>query len=72
MEQRSISYSTRYISDSHVQEVEWDPQPILKDPQLENSLQPPGINTQDSSALSFVSMFMLYVACILLIILYFV
>jgi hypothetical protein len=72
MEQRSISFFTRYITGSHVQEVKWDPEPILKDLQLENSLQPPGINPQSSSSLSFVSMFTLYVACILLIILYLV
>jgi len=55
-----------------LQEVHWDPEPILKDLKLENSLQPPGINSQYSSSLSFVSMFTLYVARILLIILYFV
>jgi hypothetical protein len=60
------------ISDSNVQEIYWDPEPILKDLQLENSLKPPGIDTQSSSSLSFVSMFTLYVACILLIIPYFV
>jgi hypothetical protein len=72
MEQRSISYSTSYISDYHVQEVDWDTEPILKDLQLENSLQLQGINPQSSSSLSFVSMFTLYVACIILIIPYFV
>jgi len=61
MEHRSISYSTRYISDSHVQEVDWDTEPILKVLQLENSLQPPGINPQSFKFV--VICFNVYVIC---------
>jgi hypothetical protein len=64
MEQSSVLYFTRFTSDFHAQEVEWTPEPIIKDLQLENSLQSPEINSHSSSSLSFASMFTLHVACI--------